>query len=462
MQGQVQFASPASYIPQELVQQLNPQPVPVPAPQPVSLGGGGGGGSNPHRAMRTLVKMTGMTSLPDEETQQLQTALGALSDCLMQLSEMTNDASLPDKVRGERMYYVMPKAQSCIADVIRLGGTGITMLDGSYREDGIEKHRRAFSLQQQLSRVYIEPPSAEEVTPKAADDSRVVTSLILAIIESVMEIFAIHDRMTLDHVKEIVASVKKVVLDICTEFIMGKDPNQAAEYLATDGSAVQKLVELSSVYSMLMTDTLKFFISRMPFLPSERFRSELDAIILSLRDLTPKLIMVARGSLSEPGVVDKILGAVDEGYELIKAIPRFSARVEMEFLGGGALEVASANLRNSVATCAVQDIGKTARAYALEVSNIVSQCRNMGINPIDCDEVQRALANVIRLAKAAVTSGDPDDIRKFELAVQELNQLVAALPSKFKLVLYDESSSAFDAAKELLNTGLTDFVSSMQ
>jgi len=345
--------------------------------------------------------------------------------------------------------------------VIRLGGIGISMLEGQYRDEGIAKHRRAFELQTQLSRVYIEPPSAAECV-KTQDDARLISSLTLAIVESVMEVFSLSDRMTFDHVKDMSINVKKTVMDICNEFIMDKDVNQAAEYIATNPTAVSRLVELTNLYTMLMTDILKVFIARMAFLPSEMLRNELDNIIVSLRDLTPKLILVAQGKLAEPGVVDRLLGAVDEGVELIKAIPRFSARVEMEFVGGGSLEISASNLRNSVCTLAINDIGKTARAYALEVSNVVSQCRSAGINPIDCDEVQRALANVIKLAKQAVTSGRPEDIRAFELAVQELNQLVAALPSKFQLVFYEESSSAFDAAKELINTGLVDFVSSMQ
>jgi len=450
MQAQPQFASPASYIPQNLMQQFNPQPVQQPA-----------GPSSPPKAVRTFVKMTGVTSLPDAQSQELQTALGALSECLMQFSEMQNDATMPNNVRGERMYNVMPKVESNLADVIRLGGFELGLLRGDYREEGIMKHRRAFELQQQISRIYLQPPSPEQCI-KTQDDARVISSLTVSTIECVLEVFAVFVRMTIDHVKEMVESVKITVLDICNEFIMGKDPQQAAEYLAVNSAAVTKLVDLSNVYSMLMTDLLKVFISRVAFLPSERFRNELDAIIQSLRDLTPKLLLVAQGRLTEPGVVDKLLGAVDEGNELIKAIPRFSARVEMEFVGGGTLEIAASNLRNSVCTMAVQDIGRTARAYAMEVSNVVSQCRSMGINAIDCDEVQRALANVIRLAKTAVTTGNPEDIRKFELAIQELNQLVASLPSKFKLVFYDESSSAFDAAKELISTGLTDFVSSMQ
>ena len=408
------------------MQQFNPQPV-----SPAT------GSSGAPKAVRTFVKMTGVTSLPDRESQELQSALGALSECLMQLSEMQNDATMPDNVRGERLFNVMPRVESSLADVIRLGGCGLAMLNGTYREEGISKHQRAFALQQQISRVYIQPSTPEQCI-KTQDDARVISSLVISTIECVMEVFAIFDRMTLDHVKEMVDNAKKTVLDICNEFIMGKDPQQAAEYLATNSGAVTKLVDLSNVYSMLMTDLLKVFISRMAFLPGERFRVELDGIIQSLRDLTPKLILVAQGRLTEPGVVDRLLGAVDEGNELIKAVPRFSARVEMEFVGGGSLEISASNLRNSVVTMSVQDIGRTARAYAMEVSNVVSQCRAMGINAIDCDEVQRALANVIRLAKTAVVSGDPDDIRRFEQAVEELNKLVAALPSKFKLVFYDE------------------------
>ena len=423
MQAQPQFATPSSYIPQDLVQQFKPQPAV--------------GSSGAPKAVRTFVKMTGVSSLPEAESKELQTALGALSECLMQLSEMQNDPTMPNNVRGERMFNVMPRAESSLADVIRLGGFELGMLNGKYREEGIEKHRRAFQLQQQISRVYIQPSTPEQCV-KTQDDARVISSLIISTIECVMEVFAVFDRMTLDHVKEMVDSAKSTVLEICNEFIMGKDPQQAAEYLATNSGAVTKLVDLSNVYSMLMTDLLKVFISRMAFLPGERFRTELDGIIQSLRDLTPKLLLVAQGRLTEPGVVDKLLGAVDEGNELIKAVPRFSARVEMEFVGGGTLEIAASNLRNSVVTMAVQDIGRTARAYAMEVSNVVDQCRALGINAIDCDEVKRALANVIRLAKAAVLSGDPEDIRKFEQAVEELNQLVAALPSKFKLVFYDE------------------------
>jgi len=440
-----------------------PVPVPQPVPQPVMMGGGlgGAGGGSPPHAVRTFVKMTGVSSLPETQSRELEACLRKLSDCLMQLSEMQNDASMPDYIRGQRVFQIMPEVKKGVSDLISIGGFGLGMLDGEYRDDGIAKHRHAFDLQQQLSRVYIEPASEDQCV-KSQDDARVIGSLTLAIIESVMEVFSIFDRMTLDRIKIVISNLKKCVLDICDKFIVGKDMQQAAEYLRTNTEAVASLVECINLYSMLMTDTLKIFLSRKPFLPSEMFRSELDGIINSLRDLTPKLVLIAQGKLSEPGVVDKILGAADEGFELIKAIPRFSARVEMEFIGGGSLELSASHLRNSVCTFAVQDIGKTARAYALEVTNVVSQCRSAGINAVDCDEVQRALANVIKLAKIAVVSGDAGDVRKFELAVEELNKLVAALPTKFKLVFYEESTSSLDAAKELLNTGLMDFVSGMK
>jgi len=454
--AQVPFAPPSSFIPQELRNQLGaPQPA-----QPVGLNAGNGDGKAP-RGLRSLVKMTGVTSLPEAESIQLQKALGTLSECLMQLTEMQNDASLPNNIRGERMFYLMPQAQGCLADVLRLGGVELGVLQGSYREEAIEKHKHAFELQQHINHICV-PPASPELCVKTQDDARVVSSLALGVIEHVMEIFGIADRAILDRIKEIVMNVKQTILDICNEFITGKDAAQIAEYVSTNAGAVAKLVEYSNRYSMLMTDLLKAYISRMAFLPSEMVRGELNTIIMSLRDMTPKLILVAQGKLVEPGIVDKLLGAVDEGFELVKMIPRFSARVEMEFIGGGALEMASAALRNSVASLAVSDIGATARAYALEVSNVVSQCRQMGVNAIDCDEVQRALANAIKLAKAAVTSGDAQDIRNFEAALEELNKLVAALPTKFKLVFYEESSDAFDAAKELLNTGLVDFISGMQ
>jgi len=452
--SQVPFASPTSYIPQELRNQFGP----TPEVKPVGVNANG---DNKGRALRTLVKMTGVISLPEAESAELQRTLGTLSDCLMQLSEMQNDKTLPDNVRGERMYYVMPQAMNCVADVIRLGGVELATLEGRYRDEGIEKHKRAFQMQQHITHIYVEPPSPD-MCEKTADDARAISSLILSVVENVMEIFGIADKAVEDRVREMVTNVKKTVKDICEEFIVDKQQKQAEEYLATNSTAVTRLVELSNLYSMFMTDILRAFISRMAFLPSEMVRSELNGIILLLRDLTPKLILVAQGKSAEPGIVDKILGAVDEGAELMKMIPRFSARVEMEFIGSGALEIASADLRNKVAQMNLQDIGGSARIYALEVSNVVSQCRQMGVNAIDCDEVQRALANVIKLAKAAVMSGSPQDARQFEMALEDLNKLVAALPTKFKLVFYEESSSAYDAAKELVNTGLMDFVSNLQ
>ena len=90
-----QFASPASYIPSSLLQELSaaqaqPQQVQYAVPQqaqpqtlqpqqPQQQQGG-------PQALRTLVKMTGVTSLPEAESRELQSVLGVLSDCVMQLA----------------------------------------------------------------------------------------------------------------------------------------------------------------------------------------------------------------------------------------------------------------------------------------------------------------------------------------------------------------------------------------
>jgi len=459
-QGPAPFVSPTSYIPQDLRNQFSGPPAPIAAPIAAPIMQQPNGGKSA-KALRTFVNMTGVTNLPEAESIKLQGVMGKLSECLMQLSELQHDLSMPNNVRGERLFDIMPIVNSCLADVLQLGGFELGTLQGGYLEEGIAKHKHAFELKQHLSNLYIQPASPD-LCVKSSDDIRVISSLVLGVIENVMEVFGISDRETTDRIKEMVENVKKTVLEICEEFIMGKDSAQAAQYIATNGEAVSKLVELSNRYSMFMTDVLRAFIARLPFLPNEIIRNELNGIIVSLRDLTPKLILIASGKLAEPGVVDRLLGAVDEGNELVKMVPRFSARVEMEFVGGGSLDMASASLKNSVCSLAVEDIGAKARAYAVQVTDVISQCRQIGINSVDCDEVQRALAGVVKLAKVAVTSGQAEDARKFELAVEDVNKLVAALPTKFKLVFYEESSNALDAAKELLDTGLLDFVESLQ
>jgi len=452
--AQVPVPSPSSFVPQELREQLG---VPKPCP-PVTTAPSSGGKP---QALRTFVRMTGVISLPEKESAELQKAMGKLSDSLMQLTELQNDHTMPDTARGEELFFLMPETMKCVAEIIQLGGVQLNSLHGTYNDEGIAKHKHAFELQQHLTHLYVQPASCQDCV-KSSDDVRMISSLVLGVIENVMEIFGISDRQTVDRMKERVGVVKDTVNEICQKFIMDKDPAQTADYIATNREAYSKLVELSNRYSMFMTDIVRAFMNRMQFLPTEIVRNELNTILLSLRDLTPKFLLVAQGKLVEPGIVDKLLGAVDEGLELAKMVPRFTARIELEYIGGGTLEMTCAALRNSVCGRIVPDIGATARAYALEVSNVVAQCRQMGVSAVDCDEVQRALANVVKLAKAAVLSGNPEDVQKFEAAIEELNKLVGALPSKFKMVFYDESSNAFDAAKELLNTGLTDFVSSMQ
>ena len=471
-----QFASPASYIPSDLLQQFGaaPQPqsaTPVPA-QPQYATPGQTVPQTPAQvpqALRTLVKMTGVTSLPDAESQELQGVLGTLSDCVMQLAELQNDTTMPAETRAERLAQQMPVVQRNVTDLIRLGGVQIGQLDGAFRDEAIEHHKRAFDLQKQLAGMYLQPASCGSGSEdsgcgagRTPDEVRVISNLLLAAIESVMEVFAVGDRAILANVRRMADGVKRTVQEICDAFIVGRDAAQAAAHLAESADAVHRLVDLSSRYSMLVVDLLHAFVARMAFLPNETIRRELDGIVQTARDLAPRLLLVARGQLVEPGIVDRLLGALDEGCELIKAVPRFSARIEVEFIGGGALEISAANLRNCVGGTAVANIASTARAYAMEVSNVVTKCRTMGVNPVDCDEVQRALANAIRLAKTAVTTGSPEDVRRFELALEDLNRRVAELPSKFKLVFYEESSSALDAAKELLGTGLADLVSTMQ
>ena len=458
-----QFASPASYIPSNLLQQLDaaqtqPQYATPMQAQPQYAVPGQTPAQTPGpapQALRTLVKMTGVTSLPDAESQELQGVLGTLSDCVMQLAELQNDTTMPADARGERLAQLMPVVQRNVTDLIRLGGVQIGQLDGAFRDEAIERHKRAFDLQKQLAGMYLQSSSSCSnsssyngssnsdgssscAAGKTPDDVRVISNLLLAAIESVMEVFAVGDRAILANVRRMVDGVKRTVQEICDAFIVGKDAAQAAAHLAASPAAVQQLVDLSSRYSMLVVDLLHAFVARMAFLPNDTIRSELDAIVQTARDLAPRLLLVARGQLIEPGIVDRLLGALDEGCELIKAVPRFSARIEVEFIGGGALEISAANLRNCVGGTAVANIASTARAYAMEVSNVVTKCRTMGVNPVDCDDVQRALANAIRLAKTAVSTGSPDDIRRFELALEDLNRRVAELPSKFKLVFYEE------------------------
>jgi len=74
---------------------------------------------------------------------------------------------------------------------------------------------------------------------------------------------------------------------------------------------------------------------------------------------------------------------------------------------------------------------------------------------------QSALADVIRLAKAATTSGSAEDVKKFQTALEYLTKMVQNLPRSFSRKLYDESSAIFNAACEISKGGLAELVNCM-
>jgi len=296
----------------------------------------------------------------------------------------------------------------------------------------------------------------------ALDCSRDTSNGVLTVLEKCIELFATIDHSTVAAIDNACKLTTDGVCSIQAEFIGGRSQDDIRMSFQIDPSRAKALIDASQVFVTNFTSALRAFANRLPVIISPEAKSELEAGMGMLQTSVPRLLNAAQGNVPDTGDADTIIQFLQRAPTLVRKVPPFSARVLAEFVDGSALGICASNLASAVEHGQASEIGETARKYALEVSSIVSQCRAIGVDKTECDMAQAALADVIRLAKAATISGDPEDIKKFQAALDYLTKVVQGLPKKFSRELYEESTSAFIAAREMSRGSLVDFVNSMK
>jgi len=295
----------------------------------------------------------------------------------------------------------------------------------------------------------------------ALDRARETSNGVLTVLEKCMEMFAIGDRATVAAIDEACKATMDHVRSIQAEFIAGRSQAEIRRGFELDPSRCKALVDASQMFVFNFTTALRAFNNRLPVIIVPEAKAELQEGMTMLQAAVPRLLNTAQGNEPDVGDADAIITFLERAKSLVRKVPPFSARVLAEFVDGSALRIAHANLSEAVKAGSAVSIGETARKYAVEVSKIVAQCRAMGVDPTECDIVQAALGDVLRLAKIAAQTGSPEDYKKFLAALEYLTSLAENLPKKFSHSLYEESTAIFDAAREMSKGGLLDLVKGM-
>lgn len=283
-----------------------------------------------------------------------------------------------------------------------------------------------------------------------------------------MALLGITDRSTVARLTELCRHAKDAVLEVNEKFSLASSSpyvpppppppvpatDSAPAESVVDDDVIQKiLLEVGSRYSTVMISLIQSLMRRQSVMPGVITRQKLGEVIDILRDLAPKLVPVCRGELELPGCIPRMLGAIDEAAELVKAVPQFSARLDVQFVTTD-LDMAISKLRDALCSRNVTVIGCSARMMAQEVEDIVKRAVALGLAPEDAEAVRQAVARVIIAAKEAVSGDYVAGIQKFDAAVRDLESLMRSLPSKSIPKLKEDSFDLLSAARKLVTGGL--------
>jgi len=415
-------------------------------------------------ALKTTVAITGVISLSDEDADRFDATNKVLSAALMELSVLSNNQEMPGLERAERLLALKEPVMTSLDAILMIMRTAASELttprfSTQGRSLVAEVTRYHDHVRSGLQTFQSMEQSKQGET--ALDCSRDTSNGVLTVLEKCIELFATIDHSTVAAIDNACKLTTDGVCSIQAEFIGGRSQDDIRMSFQIDPSRAKALIDASQVFVTNFTSALRAFANRLPVIISPEAKTELQDGMNMLQTAVPQLLNAAQGNVPDDGFADSIINFLKRAPTLVRKVPPFSARVLAEFVDGSALRIAHANLGNAVQSGSVADIGESARKYAVEVSRIVAQCRAMGVDPMECDIVQAALADVLRLAKIASTTGSPEDIKKFQAALEYLTSLAENLPKKFTRKLFDESTSALDAARNMSKGALLDLVKGM-
>jgi hypothetical protein len=288
--------------------------------------------------------------------------------------------------------------------------------------------------------------------------------VLLTILEKVMALLSITDKSTVARLTDLCHRAKDSVLEVHEKFTTAAAftvPQVPGEQDAPGDPHKMVLLDVGSRYSSIMISLIQSLMRRQAVMPGAITRHKLGEVTAVLKELTPKLIAVSRGELEFAGCVPKLLGAIDEAAELIKAVPQFSARLDVQFVATD-LDMAVARLRDALCSRNVSMVGGAARQMAQQIEDLVKKCQALGLAPSEADAVRQAVARVIIAAKECLTGDYAAGIQKFEAAVRDLEALMRSLPSKSIPTLHEDSFDLLSAARKLITGGLSSLVAELK
>jgi len=416
-------------------------------------------------ALKTTVAITGVIALSDEDGDRLDVTNKALSTSLMELSVLSNNQDMPAPERVSRLLALHEPVMTCLNTLYSIVTTSASELTSPKfisQAQALLADVRKFKERVATSFSTFEKLDDAKKAQMALECSQETSNGVLTVLEKVMELFAVSDHATIAAIDDACDRASECVRSIQSEFIEGRSPQQIRSAFSIDPTRTKALVDASQTFIVHYTTCLRAFANRQDVIIQPDAKRELQDGMTMLQAAGPRLLNIAQGNETDNGEAATITRFLQHAKDLVRKVPAFSARVLAEFVDGSALRIAHANLSDAVKAGSANSIGETARKYAIEVSKIVAQCRAMGVDPVECDMVQAALADVLRLAKQAALSGSEEDYKKFLAALEYLTQLTENLPKKFTRKLYDESTSVFDAARNMSKGALLDFVKTMQ
>jgi len=416
-------------------------------------------------ALKTTVAITGVISLSDEDADRLEVTNQALSQTLMELSMLSNNTDMPAgerRVRLLALYDPLMTSADALLEIVTHASNELTRVpfvdEGRKVLGEVKKYRDTLCDNYKTFKQFDEGKQRDE----SLKYSQEISNDVLTVLEKCMELLAVPDRSTIAALDEACDTLAQSVCSIQDEFIKGQEPAQIARRFDTEPNRVTLLVNASQLFVMHMTNCLRGFCNRLPVIINEEAKKDLDDGMKMLQETAPHFLNIAQGKAPDTGDAKVIIDFLQRAKKCVREVPNFSARVLAEFVDGSALGIAAHNLATAVGQKATAEIGEKARKYALEVTSVINQCRAIGVDKNECDMAQAALAEVIRLAKIATETGDPEDFKKFKAALDYLTTMVQNLPKKFSRDLYEESTAIFDAAVSLSKSGLLDLVDGMK
>jgi len=415
-------------------------------------------------ALKTTVEITGVISLSDEDADRLDVTNKALSQTIMELSMLSNNVDMPAGERSTRLLALREPlivSADALLQIVTHAANDVTRAPFSDEArtvlGEVKKYHQTLVKSLDDFQKFDEPKKLEQ----ALKYSQETSNGVLTVLEKCMELLAVPDRATIGELDEACDTLADNVNTIQRDFIQDKTQEQITRAFNNSPELVKSLVQISQLFAMNVGTCLRSFGNRLPVITNPEAKAEIEQGMQMFQSTVPHFLNVAQGNTPDTGDAQKLTAFLNRAKVCIRQVPNFSARVLAEFVDGTVLGMTAADLSSAVEHGS-NDIGEKARKYALEVTSVVNQCRAIGVDKVECDMAQAALAEVIRLAKIAATTGDPEDFKKFKAALDYLTSMVKGLPQKFSRELYEESTHIYEAARSMSKCGLLDLVDGMK